>query len=1034
MHNGNIEVQLEAEFHEQFSKLLKEYLEKTTWPKQVAAKSQKIKILNLRLLGDEISCTSVESGEQFKTKLTLPLFDSLTISRCSCLSERSFLDEKPCPHLYLAAKELASHFEKSKAHVDIFKMIDSLQDAKTSNLIEASKGLEWNITKDFKVEAYSGGKLSYETLKQKRFELAEDRDWKVIGIFMDKDELKISKVSELTAFLSVQFKDLPELGRLELKEVQFELHVKQEENFLETVLRIENEEFNKDYLLAPDGLAVYRDQILYYQKMSPSEADFFHSILIQRPRIHIEDKARLLRHLVNLESKIPVSADRELATKSGLIPDSHPRVRFSLLSESMWLIEILVKPGGGSSFIPGQGPEVVIDVRETTPSLLARDLEFEVYLARELVEQTVLKSLPGSGIRYLTEAQDVVLDLIHELEMRKCRIEWPKNGIIPKIEVDPGDSKIALQVSDKNLWFEATGTVTINDQTIALKDLIRALRNERRYIELSTGAWIKISSELRTRAEKLSDLLEDDKLTLSGSGALELLKLNEDFEIQKASHKFKNLQQQIAEPLDLMLPSQLLATLRPYQIAGYEWLQSLSHKGLGACLADDMGLGKTLQTIAVLLKNKDLGPSIIIAPVSLLHNWQSELNRFSPALKVKIWAGGDRKNEEFHNSNTDILLTSYGTMIRDIELIKKQFWNITVIDEAQNIKNPNTLNWKMICQIPSRWKLALSGTPIENKLEELWAILSAVLPGVLGKRDEFRRRFEIPIQKGGSERARALLKRRMAPFLLRRLKVDHLKELPSKTEKTLYAVPEVNEKNFYEACRMDALERIEKQLSMPEKAESLRFEVLASLQTLRQVACHPLLLNPEWPEPSAKETLFISTVLNILEGGHKVLVFSQFTRFLTLMQQALTRCQVGSYYLDGSTPLDKRKILVDQFQKGEKDVFFISLKAGGTGLNLTAADFVIHLDPWWNPAVETQASDRAWRMGQTKPVTVYRIVTEGSIEEKILSLHEKKRFLSDDITSEATGNLSDLLSILGVKDQYHKKDTIHHCGNNESFL
>jgi superfamily II DNA or RNA helicase len=1034
MHNGITEIQLEPEFHEKLSKLLNVYLAETHWPKNIISKSHKLRLLKIRVLGDEIYCESIESGDLYKTKLTLPLFDSFTISRCSCLSERSFLDEKPCQHLFLAAKELSSFLDKSMRKTDIFGLIDSLQGTQHSEIIPSGKGLEWNITRDFIVEAYSGGKLSQASLKQKRFELAEDQDWKVIGLFIDKEDFKITKISEIEAFYSVKLKDMPYSGPLELKEASFELHVKQDGAYLQTVLRIDGEEVSQNYLMAPDGLAVHREQNLYFQKMTSPEADFFHSILKTRPRVHMDDKERLLRHLVNLEAKIPVSADKELAKSSGLAPDSLPRVRFSLLSESSWLLEVLVKPGGGSSFIPGLGPEVVIDVREPVPSLLARNLEYECHLARELVEKTPLKALSGAGVRFLTESQDVILECIQELETRKYPIEWPKNGVIPKITEDSAEAKISLQVADKNLWFEATGMVTINAQTIALKEVIRALRNERRYIELSSGAWVKISSELKARAEKLSDLLEDDDLTLSGSGALELLKLNQDFEIEKATQKFSKLQRQWTEPLDLTLPHSLSATLRPYQIIGYEWLQTLSHRGLGGCLADDMGLGKTLQTIAVLLKNKELGPSLVVAPVSLLHNWQSEIRRFSPDLTVKLWAGGDRKLDEFRAQQANIVLTSYGTMIRDIEMIKKQFWNITVIDEAQNIKNPNTLNWKMICQIPSRWKLALSGTPIENKLEELWAILSAVCPGVLGKRDEFKRRFELPIQKGNSERARALLKRRMAPFLLRRLKVDHLKELPGKTEKTLYAVPDENEKNFYEACRMDALERIQKQLAVPEKPENLRFEVLASLQTLRQVACHPALLNPEWCEASAKETLFVATVLKLLEAGHKVLVFSQFTRFLSLMQKALKRCDIDSFYLDGSTPLDKRKLLVDQFQNGDKDVFFISLKAGGTGLNLTAADFVIHLDPWWNPAVETQASDRAWRMGQKKPVTVYRIVTEGSIEEKILSLHEKKRFLSEDITAHATGNLEDLLSVLGMNEHGPKKDAIPHCRNSESFL
>jgi SNF2 family DNA or RNA helicase len=503
-------------------------------------------------------------------------------------------------------------------------------------------------------------------------------------------------------------------------------------------------------------------------------------------------------------------------------------------------------------------------------------------------------------------------------------------------------------------------------------------------------------------------------MDLSNAAAWELASLKESFDIRRSCEKFESLKSRVASAVDLRLPITLNATLRPYQISGFEWLQTLYHRGFGGCLADDMGLGKTLQTIAVILKNKSFGPSLVISPVSLMHNWETELRRFAPELKVKIWSGAERKDDSFLDQPSDVLLTSYGTLQRDRDLFQKQFWNILVIDEAQNLKNPATQNWKALAQIPAKWKVTLSGTPIENKLEELWAILSAACPGVLGSRDEFKYQFEIPIMKHQSEKARLKLKKRIAPFMLRRLKKDYLMELPPKIEKNLYAVPSISEKNFYEACRLEAQDRIQAKLSDPSQKEKLRFEVLASLQTLRQVACHPSLLHPEWAEPSAKEELFVATVTRILEANHKVLVFSQFTRFLTLMRKALERVDVPSFYLDGATPVEERKSLVDRFQRGTHSVFFISLKAGGTGLNLTEADFVIHLDPWWNPAVENQASDRAWRMGQTKPVTVYRMVTEGSIEERILALHEQKRTLSDDFTAEATGNLEGLLDLLRV--------------------
>jgi SNF2 family DNA or RNA helicase len=715
-----------------------------------------------------------------------------------------------------------------------------------------------------------------------------------------------------------------------------------------------------------------------------------------------------------LEARVPISAELSLAKPSDLPPDTNPRVRFSPLGEKAWLIEVLVRPGGGSSFVPGTGPEVVIDVRQPEPCLQKRDFDSEVYLAEKLVNSTPLNGLRGTGARFITESHDDILDCIKALNTLETPIEWPKSGVVPKVNEPTEDPKVSLTVSDKNLWFEASGNVIIGSEVISLKELIHALRKEKRFIELPSGAWMKISKELKLRGERILELLAEDSMDLSSSAALELLNLKESFEFKKSSDRFENLKKRVLSPLDLSLPESLNATLRPYQKLGFEWLQTLYQRGFGCCLADDMGLGKTLQTIAVILKNYSFGPTLVVSPVSLIHNWESELRRFAPRLRIKIWSGAERKDDALVTGNFDVLLTSYGTLQRDRDLLQKEFWNILVMDEAQNLKNPSTQNWKALSQITAKWKVALSGTPIENKLEELWAILSAACPGVLGGRDEFKRQFEIPIMKFQSEKARTKLKKRIAPFMLRRLKKDYLTELPPKIEKNLYAVPSFAEKNFYEACRLEALDRIQSQLQDPTQKEKLRFEVLASLQTLRQVACHPVLLNPEWHETSAKQDLFISTVKGILESDHKVLVFSQFTRFLTLMRNALDKENVTSFYLDGSTPLEERKSLVERFQKGSADVFFISLKAGGTGLNLTEADFVIHLDPWWNPAVENQASDRAWRMGQLKPVTVYRLVTEGSIEERILAMHAAKRSLSEDFTGSGDGNLEGLLELLSV--------------------
>ena len=447
-----------------------------------------------------------------------------------------------------------------------------------------------------------------------------------------------------------------------------------------------------------------------------------------------------------------------------------------------------------------------------------------------------------------------------------------------------------------------------------------------------------------------------------------------------------------AESLEPLPPEDLTATLRDYQLHGYQWMVRLAHWGAGACLADDMGLGKTFQAIAVVLHRASEGPTLVTAPTSVCANWISECKRFAPSLNVQRLADRNREAMLTGAGAGDVIVCSYGVLQNEIESIAEIRWATIVADEAQSFKNNNTFRSDAMMMLQSDFRLITTGTPIENRLEELWNLFRFINPELLGSRQRFKTRFANPIENSNDEAAREQLKALVRPFILRRLKKEVLTELPSRTEITQLVELEPEEREFYESLRTDASDRI-KQLDSNDPEQ--RFQVLAELTRLRRACCHPQLVADEPPVESAKLRAFAKLVDELRTGGHRSLVFSQFVGHLALIREYLDKKNISYQYLDGSTSVKQRQVAVDNFQGGEGDLFLISLKAGNSGLNLTAADYVIHMDPWWNPAVEDQASDRAYRMGQTRPVTIYRLIIKNSIEEKIVRLHGQKRELSD---------------------------------------
>ncbi|NLE84770.1 MAG: DEAD/DEAH box helicase [Myxococcales bacterium] len=458
-------------------------------------------------------------------------------------------------------------------------------------------------------------------------------------------------------------------------------------------------------------------------------------------------------------------------------------------------------------------------------------------------------------------------------------------------------------------------------------------------------------------------------------------------------------------------PAALKATLRPYQHEGLMWLEHLRDAGVGGVLADDMGLGKTLQTISLLAREKEARrmeiPTLIVTPTSLVGNWQRELEKFAPHIRVLAFTGTRRHKLWGQLDRAEVVITSYPILLRDLERLSERTYHYVILDEAQAIKNPRSQASIAVRSLQSRHRLALSGTPVENNLTELWSLFEFTMPGLLGRPEQFRKRYRDPIERCGDEETLVALRNRVTPFILRRLKESVARDLPPKTELVRAVELEGDQRDLYESIRVAAHGEVRHTIAQKGIAGSA-VTILDALTKLRQVCCDPRLV----PVPSAREVqrsakyaLFFELLCAQLAEGRRVLVFSQFARMLGLLSQGMRERDIEHVTLTGSTP-DRQKV-VDAFEGGEADVFLISLKAGGTGLNLVSADTVIHYDPWWNAAAQMQATDRAYRIGQKRPVFVYNLIAASSVEERMLALQRRKRYLADTLLgTPGSGQLS----------------------------
>jgi SNF2 family DNA or RNA helicase len=630
---------------------------------------------------------------------------------------------------------------------------------------------------------------------------------------------------------------------------------------------------------------------------------------------------------------------------------------------------------------------------------------------------TPINSIGGEeAIFFVTEVIEALVDTTWQVfgqdKLKTNNFKKP----FPKLQLESGID-----------WMSLEAEIDFVSQIIDLEEIAKLIRKGKRFVELKNGEkgllpqdWIQKHKELFELGEFKNGKLQVSKWHLS---LLESFAEVNDTVKNKKEWKTKIKTFFDFEEIKSLPKPNVEAKLRDYQQSGYEWLEFLYSNRMGGILADDMGLGKTLQTIAFLNKlynsksnniaktkknyvlnneeiqkqvrnNKGVETTILIVPKTLIYNWQIELKKFAPKLTYTVMHGSDRETELWSSIKTNLIITTYHTALKDVQEIKKRTWQCVILDESQQIKNPESLIFKAIRTIPSHHRLALSGTPVENNLEDLWSQISFLNPGMLGSRDWFRSNFVIPIQKNKDQEKSEKLKKMVYPFILRRLKQDVAKELGDKVEQTLYVEMDQKQKSMYDKIRLLFKKQIEEDFE--NSTAKAKFKVLEGLTKLRQICCHPALLDTTTKIESAKMELMLQTLDDIVAEGHKVLIFSQFTSMLALIKPELEKRAIKYSYLDGKT--NKRQEEVDYFNNSDENkVFLISLKAGGVGLNLTSADYVFIYDPWWNPAVESQAVDRSHRIGQKNTVFVYRFVVKDSVEEKILTLQESKRELVKNI-------------------------------------
>ncbi|MCK5681269.1 DEAD/DEAH box helicase, partial [bacterium] len=739
----------------------------------------------------------------------------------------------------------------------------------------------------------------------------------------------------------------------------------------------------------------------------------------------LEAQDDIITTLKDLAATLPIFSDIDPGldhdhAKQGNLDDSEIEFDQSALylqifpSTDGLLFELKVKPLGpnGPILTPATGPLHLITTIAGETCSVKRDLNLELDRTRKLLATCTAFSDSHLNFNWQIDNLEECLDTLAEIqdfqnnpnsdEANWLTCEWPAGKKISLKKRVQG-SAFKFRVESRQDWFKIEGELQVDEnEVISLKELLKQSKpGPGNFLKLADGEFISLSKQLRERLLELSLYLQEDEsegeLIVHRGAMGGVARAKENFDQVKFDKLWQQQMErfQEAENFSPVLPKNLKTELRSYQVEGFNWLARLAYLRFGACLADDMGLGKTVQTLTLILTRATAGPTLVVAPTSVCGNWLKESLRFAPDLNPIFFGGPEREEIIANIKPFDLLICSYTMLQQEQKLIAGQEWEIIVLDEAQAIKNMNTKRSQAAMSLNGKFRLITTGTPMENHLGELWNLFNFINPGLLGSLKQFTQRFALPIEHENNRDARDHLRKLIKPYILRRNKSQVLKELPERTEILLEVKMSDAERNFYEAVRQQAIDRLEEASDKKTGAAGPSIQVLAELTRLRLAACNPRLVRPDSTIESAKLELFGRIIDDLLEGNHQALVFSQFVKHLNLVREYLDKKKISYRYLDGSTPKAKREDEINAFQEGQADLFLISLKAGGLGLNLTAADYVLHLDPWWNPAIEDQASDRAHRIGQTRPVTVYRLITKASIEEKIVRLHQEKRNLAD---------------------------------------
>ena len=715
---------------------------------------------------------------------------------------------------------------------------------------------------------------------------------------------------------------------------------------------------------------------------------------------------RFLPLIRPLAAECTILSDASLAF-TGLperLGETIPHIRL-IPNEKRMSVELFMRPFPQLPryVAPGEGAKEFLTIEDGGLRRYVRDLEEELRAARLLLAECPVLGEAEQTQDWAWELngteQCYAFVLYLQQNAERVRIHWPEGRKI-RISKHLTTGNLSLNCKTANDWlYDLDGTVQIDESLVlSFQDILRAAKNQPgNFIQLDDGQIIALADSLRNRLDDLAAVTSD-----TDDGNLRVTRFAVPFLTEllgdgsPALHAMKEQEEVIrqAQEMEPEVPATLKATLRPYQKEGFTWLYRLDAWGAGACLADDMGLGKTIQAIAIMLAKASEGPCLVVAPTSVCGNWVQELKQFAPSLKVTLFGGTHRRTMLDKMKPGCVLVTSYGLLQSEDGAFQKITWRIAVLDEAQAIKNSHTKRSRAAINLNAQFRLVTTGTPVENNLGELWSIFNFIIPGLLGDGAFFRDRFVSPIEREHDPVAMQRLAAIVKPFILRRSKDKVLTDLPSMTEVTLAVELSPEERAFYQALSKNLRDDLEEKNLV---ADQQRMQIMAAITKLRLAACNPRLVKSDCNIASSKLATFVELVESLLASQHKILVFSQFVTHLSLVRPVLEERGISYQYLDGQTPTKDRDAAITQFQKGEDKVFLISLRAGGLGLNLTAADYVIILDPWWNPAVEAQASARAHRLGQERPVTIYRLISKDTIETKILNLHQHKKNLADEV-------------------------------------